>query len=392
MSGAAAAPVPEDDTGKAAFADPAGGPRPSAFAVPVVDIGGWRTGDPAERAAIAIEVDRACREIGFFQVSGHAIDSATIDAALAAMDSFFALDRPAKDACLPPGPEINRGYAPSGSEGLSYTLGLDTPPDLLEAFIVGPDHPDLDDPAVAGERDGVFAPNLWPTGLAGFREPIAAYFDAASALAHDLAEIAAVALGLDPSYFDPFLTHSTETMRLNFYERAAGAPAPLPDQSRLGAHTDYGVLTVLYADPVPGLELLDRDGRWHGVVPAPGAFIVNLGDLLAQWTNDRWRSSLHRVVPPPATSAGPARRRSLAFFLDGNHDARIECLPTCTSADRPARYAPILAGEHLAAKVLGGRTLSVDPLHAAADTIGDRRDAASTPATPPHQHDHHQSL
>jgi isopenicillin N synthase-like dioxygenase len=142
----------------------------------------------------------------------------------------------------------------------------------------------------------------------------------------------------------------------------------------MGAHTDYGIVTVLHADQVPGLEIVGPDGDWHGVVPPDGAFLVNLGDLLAQWTNDRWRSTLHRVTPPPSMVDGPAVRRSMAFFHDGNYDAVIECLPTCASPDNPSRYPPVVAGEHLMAKLLGPRTLTASE---ATSTAGARMDAVT---------------
>jgi isopenicillin N synthase-like dioxygenase len=141
------------------------------------------------------------------------------------------------------------------------------------------------------------------------------------------------------------------------YERRAGDSEPEPDQQRMGAHTDYGIVTVLWADGTPGLQVYGDDGVWHHVAPEPGALLVNLGDMTAEWTNDRWRSTLHRVVPP--TGPGPARRRSTAFFFDGNWDALIECVPTCTDADHPPKYPPVQAGEHLMAKLMGPRTLRV---------------------------------
>ncbi len=138
---------------------------------------------------------------------------------------------------------------------------------------------------------------------------------------------------------------------------------------RMGAHTDYGMVTVLYADPVPGLQIVGPDGHWHDVVPEPGALVVNLGDMTAQWTNDRWRSTLHRVVPPTSSVDGPARRRSVALFFDANYDAIVECVPTCTDADHPRRYPPVVAGEHLMAKIMGPRTfVPTDAVH----TTGDR--------------------
>jgi isopenicillin N synthase-like dioxygenase len=124
---------------------------------------------------------------------------------------------------------------------------------------------------------------------------------------------------------------------------------------------------VLYAEPVAGLQIVAPDGDWIDVMPADDALVINLGDLTAQWTNDQWRSTVHRVVPPSVS--GPAVRRSAAFFLDGNWDALIECLPTCTSATDPPRYPPVTAGDHLMAKLMGPRLLRASD---ATDTSGNR--------------------
>jgi len=132
---------------------------------------------------------------------------------------------------------------------------------------------------------------------------------------------------------------------------AADLADPQPNQMRMGAHTDNGSITVLLADPVPGLQICDGEGRWHDVVPSPGSFVVNVGDLLAEWSNDRWWSTLHRreqgriVVPSPGTTDGPVRRRSVAWFQQPNWDAVIECLPTCADESNPPRYAPVTSGD-----------------------------------------------
>jgi isopenicillin N synthase-like dioxygenase len=139
----------------------------------------------------------------------------------------------------------------------------------------------------------------------------------------------------------------------------------------MGAHTDYGIVTVLYADRVPGLQIVGPDGAWHDVMPAEQALLVNLGDLLAQWTNDRWRSTLHRVVPPAHGADGRSSRRSVAFFHDGNYDAMIECLPTCCGPENPPKYPAVRAGDHLMAKLLGPRTFTASD---ATSTAGDRLD------------------
>jgi isopenicillin N synthase-like dioxygenase len=330
-----------------------------AVVVPVVDVSGWNQGSVEVRAAIALAVDEGCRSVGFLQVVGHSIGARVIDGLLTAADALFAAPLAEKLTWVPSSPEVNRGYAAKGTEGLSYSIGEASPPDLFEAFNIGPDVVPNTSEYQARIHD-LFAPNIWPRGdsFGVVRSQIVSYFDAAALQARMLTQIFAVALGLDEDFFTQRTTHSTDTLRINHYSRDAGEPDPIDGQMRMGAHTDYGIVTVLYADAVPGLQIMGADGTWADVLPLPGALLVNLGDLLAEWTNDRWRSTLHRVVPPPRSSDGPVRRRSVAFFHDGNHDALVECLPTCVSADNPAKYPPVLAGDHLMAKLMGPRTMT----------------------------------
>jgi isopenicillin N synthase-like dioxygenase len=334
--------------------------------VPVIDL---------ESPDAPKQIDAACRDIGFLSVVNHGIPDAVIQRMLAASDAFFAMPPADKLALVPPTPDNDRGYAAKGSESLYQSLGHeDVPTDLFEAFNVGPDiGPDgwpEGDPRHGLNEPLFTSGNLWPSqnSQSELRPALMAYFEQAKALSHRLTDLFASALDLPLDYFEAFTDHATDTMRVNRYERAAGEPEPLTGQQRMGAHSDYGVLTVLYADRVPGLQIVGPDDKWHDVMPAPSALLVNLGDLLAQWTNDHWRSTLHRVVPPPRSADGPNLRRSVAFFHEGNFDARIECLPTCVTADRPARYAPVLAGEHLLAKLMGPRTLTASS--AASTTSG----------------------
>jgi len=309
---------------------------------------------------------KACAELGFFEITGHGVSQEVIDEAFEALDAFFALPLEEKLRWRPPAREIDRGYAPMGSEGFAYSLGQETPADLVEAFVAGCDSPP------AGELpqevlESFFAPNIWPERPAGMREALLGYFDQARAVAHKVTRVLAVALGLPEDFFEEFTDHSTDTLRLNHYNPPPGLE-PLPGQMRLGAHTDYGVVTVLAADPVPGLEILGPHGEWLGVVPNPGRLLVNLGDLMAQWTNDRWRSTLHRVVPTDLEGRPVARRRSIATFHDGNYDAVVACLPTCQGPDEPPRYPPVVAGAHLRAKFVGPRTFT--PSKATSTTSG----------------------
>jgi len=337
-------------------------------AIPVIDLTGWR-GTPQDRLEVGRQVDAAAREYGFFQIVGHRLPPDRISALVEASNEFFALPLETKRQCTPDDPSINRGYAARGTEALSYSIGRDAPPDLFEAFNIGEDDVDYSDPFYAAQRDGAFAPNIWPSWESNLRAALVEYFDAARDVALTLTDVFAVALDLPEGWFTPYVDRSTTTMRSIRYERRAGEDDPLPGQQRMGAHTDYGIVTVLWAEPVAGLQIVGPSGDWIDVIPADGALVINLGDLTAQWTNDQWRSTVHRVVPPTGDGRGPAVRRSAAFFLDGNWDALIECLPTCCSAAVPPRYPPVLAGEHLVSKLMGPRLLRPS---VATDTAGDR--------------------
>ncbi|HEY7627321.1 MAG TPA: 2-oxoglutarate and iron-dependent oxygenase domain-containing protein [Ilumatobacteraceae bacterium] len=336
--------------------------------IPIIDIAPW-WGTRQEQVAVGRAIDRAAREFGFFQIVGHRLPRQRIEAMLAASDAFFALPLDVKRRSTPVDPSINRGYAARGTEALSYSLGREAPPDLFEAFNIGDDNVDATDPFYAAELRGVFAPNIWPDEAPQLRPALVGYFEAARQVALTLTDIFAVALDLPDGWFAPYVDRSTTTMRSIRYERRAGDSDPLPGQQGMGAHTDYGIVTVLYAEPVGGLQIVGPGGDWIDVMPAADALVINLGDLTAQWTNDRWRSTVHRVVPPAVAGGETIVRRSAAFFLDGNWDAVIECLPTCTDPDHPPRYAPITAGQHLVAKLIGPRTLRPSD---AVDTSGDR--------------------
>ena len=142
-------------------------------------------------------------------------------------------------------------------------------------------------------------------------------------------------------------------MRLNNYSLPVGSVVDTVPTG-MGEHTDYGIVTVLYADQVPGLQVLASDGTWNDVSPADGALLINLGHVTARWTNERWLSTLHRVKPP-VVDGTIARRCSVAFFHDGNIDALIETIPSCVDAQHPNLYPPITVGEHLSKKLAGSR-------------------------------------
>ncbi len=327
--------------------------------VPIIDIAGFETGRAAVRRAIAQQVDRAARGVGFMQVTGHDVPYSAIEGLTRAMDGFFGLSLEEKLACRPPSAVVNRGYSSPGSERLSYSLGVATPADLFEAFNIGAaasDFPGFDLPLES------YPENIWPVRPPDFQDGVLGWFGHAGALARRLTRIFAVALDLPEDYFAAFQERSIDVLRLNNYQAPRGGVALEPGQMGMGGHTDFGIVTVLWADPVtPGLQIQDGQGAWHDVVPAPGALLVNLGDMLARWTNDRWVSTMHRVAPSIDAQGRAIRRRSAAYFHDGAADAVVSCLPTCADADRPPLYGPVTVAQHIAAKLAGSRGLTLNP-------------------------------
>lgn len=332
--------------------------RDGLLTVPVIDISSFRMpyADADAREKVVRQVDEAARTVGFMQITGHGIQRVTLDGLTTAMDAFFALDPETKARYRCP-PGINRGYTPPKAEALANSLGLRSAADLFEALNVGATAADYQDRSLP---EDVYAPNVFPAEVPGFEEAVMQWFTAAGGVARTMVKIFGAALGGDPEYFSSRTDHSIDVLRMNNYTLPDPGLGLDEDQLGMGAHTDYGIVTVLWADPVPGLEILGADGCWHPVQPAGGALLVNLGDALARWTNDEWISTMHRVTPPCVDGAR-VPRRSAAFFHDGNVDAVIECLPGCASAGNPPKYEPVTVGDHLAAKLAGSRGGTLNP-------------------------------
>ena len=307
---------------------------------PLVDLEQFRR-DDAARMRVASAIDRACRTSGFFLVTGHGIDPSLIRRMREVTHAFFTMPLEEK-LRYRHGDEIGCvGYAPMKE----FALDAAALPDLSEGFNIT--SPDI--PAAAAEAPALartfFRGNVWPDAPADFRHTWEKFYRAASALGRELMSACAVALRLPASHFESALDHEISHLTCKFYPEQPEPPPP--GQFRAAPHTDFGALTLLLTERRPGgLEVLDPDGRWRPVDAPEDTFIANLGDLMAQWTNDLWRSTVHRVVNPPPAAGTQARRLSLVFFQQPNHDALIECLPGCRSADRPARHARTTSGEH----------------------------------------------
>jgi len=323
--------------------------------VPVIDVSPFLAGAADGKRAVARAIGRACEDIGFFTIVGHGVAPALVRQMHDVSRAFFDLPVEEKQRVRRPKPEQSRGYIGVGEENLAY--GLDQPAtDLKEFFAIGPvDVPD--EPYYTGAAAyPSFAPNLWPARPPGLRAIYVAYYRAMERLAGDLMRAFALALDLPEAFFRDKTDRHISGIRVINYPDQPQAPAP--GQLRAGPHSDYGALTILKTENVPGgLQVLNRAGLWVDVEPVAESFVINLGDLMMHWTNDRWISTLHRVVNPPRDRALGSRRQSIVFFHQPNYDALIECLPGCSTPHNPPKYPPITSGAHRLRKFL--KTVSV---------------------------------
>jgi len=315
--------------------------------IPTIDIAPFLHGGADDKARVAAEVDKACREIGFLVVSGHDVPDALIDAMHGMSDDYFALPHWEKMRHKIPADRL-RGYSPSEHHSLAYSMDEETPEDLREAFNMGPFDHALDEYHFGEGGARYFAPNIWPDRPGNMRQLCEEYFREMEKLAGTLMRIFALALGLDETFFEDKTDKHITNFCINHYP--AQAEPPKEKQLRGGAHCDYGSLTIVHTDTdIGGLQVFRKDGTWETVPRIAGSFAINIGDLMAEWTNDQWVSTLHRVTNPPRDKAHLSKT-SLLFFHQPNYDAAVECLPNCHGADNPPKYAPTTSGEHIIAK------------------------------------------
>ena len=315
--------------------------------IPLVDLEPWFAGTEDDRRALAATVDSHLRRCGFLVVINHGIDPAVLDAMRSAAREFFHQPKTQKGTVVPDEDGLYRGWIGPGREPNAATYGIATPPDLKETFAFGTVEPLTD--ATRATSATLYASNLWPEQPAGFRSAAEEYWRASRVLADELLTLFALALGLEPNAIVEHCRATTATGNMNWYwpHRYSAAEA---GEYRIGPHTDFGTITILDREPgLGGLQVRDDDGSWIDAPIVHGSLTVNTGDMLRQWTNDRWCSNEHRVLPP-SVDAPDEELISLVFFHEPDADAKIAPFPTCVSETNPARYDPIMSKDYLAEK------------------------------------------
>jgi len=296
--------------------------------LPVFDAG--QLGDPAVIRAL----NAACEGAGFFYLSGHGVGDDILGAAQEQTRLFFALPLADRMAISLDKSDCHHGYETMQAQ----TMVAGALPDLKEGFYigneVGPDHPHV--------RAGYFnqGPNQWPAALPAFRPAMEAYFAALANLASRLMGAMARSLGLAADHFAPFCADAMCALRLLHYPPQP--PNPRPGEHGCGEHTDWGCLTLLWQDEAGGLQVRNGAG-WIDAPPIPGTFVVNIGDMFARWTNDRYRSTMHRVV-----NRSGRDRYSMPFFFEGNPGHKVSAVAGCVLPGEAPRYEAITVSDHLA--------------------------------------------
>lgn len=307
--------------------------------VPVVDFSPFHTGDELGKRAVASEIGAACEGIGFFYLTNHGVSDETTEGIFSAAKRFFGqpLERRMDPATLISAVH-SRGYQPVGARFYPDTVA----PDQMEAFKFQRELPPNDPDIIAGDR--IQQPNKWPVGLPGWRDALLGYFEAVDGVAANLLRAFALALNLEEDYFLGFYGKPLTQASLLHYP-----PAP-PTEGLYGnrPHLDETAFTIVLQDDVSGLEVETQSGRWAMAPPVDGSFVINIGDYMARWTNDRYRSTRHRVV-----NRSGAERYSVPYFAIPDFDAVIECLPTCQGPGNPQKYEPLRVGPAIQAKFSG---------------------------------------
>ena len=293
------------------------------------------------RRELAKQIDEICQNIGFFIIIGHSIDETIQNDMMKVSKEFFHFPLSIKRE-ITGSEDYPYGYNGLNDENLS--LGYEKSssslflPDLKESFSIGPEH----EQKIRWPKKPLSMPSIWLN-----------YYEECHRLSQHLYRLFALALNLDEHWFDKKITEHRSALRSLYYPSFSSSLSK--NQYRSSAHTDYGAFTILKQDSIQGLQIQNRqDGKWIDVSSIENSFVINLGDLMSRWTNDRWRSTPHRVIAPSNMNNDNQypSRQSIAFFCQINPNEVVTCIPTCSYQDKPPKYPPIKSWDLIMQKYL----------------------------------------
>ncbi|KAL4072127.1 hypothetical protein J3A83DRAFT_4239204 [Scleroderma citrinum] len=315
---------------------------PDSAAIPVIDISN-ATGTQEQKTVLARKIKTACMEDGIFYVTGHGIPEETIDNVFSAMRAYFSLPLETKMKLYHKRSGNFRGYGPL----LDSNIEPSNRGDLLEGFGAGWQElfPDENDEKKENSSHAKPGANVWPSEPAPFRKAYLNYYHAAVGVGRMLYRLFALALDLPETYFDDKTNDLATNMRTLHYPPQTG---PVNDGIvGLGAHTDFECFTILWQEPgIQALQVLNSEMRWINATPIPGTLVVNIADLLARWTNDVFKSPVHRAI-----NRSGVPRYSIALFFGADSQVQIEPVPSCISSEQPPKYEIISVGDYVQKRI-----------------------------------------
>ncbi len=304
--------------------------------IPLIDLGGNLDPDQPAARSSASALYEALSSIGFAYIVGHGIPIAVRDAAFAASRDFHTSPLEHKQSLNING--FHRGYMGLATSTIvTSSVARVTRPNMSESLMLMHELP-ADDPGLLAGLP-MQGPNQWPGWIEDFRPRVEGFTHAVDAVSRYIIQLVALSLDLPARALDHYFVHPTTFLRMLHYP-----PQPPQENEQMGSapHTDYGIITLLAQDNSGGLQVRPRGGDWIDAPPLPDAYVLNVGDMLARWTNNRFVSTPHRVI-----NRSGGDRYSLPYFLDPSMDALIECLPTCTNPERPPQYPAVRYGDYL---------------------------------------------
>ncbi|KIJ62668.1 hypothetical protein HYDPIDRAFT_135856 [Hydnomerulius pinastri MD-312] len=308
--------------------------------IPIIDFTNARSSDPALRRSLAAEIRDACVNVGFFYIKNHGIPEEVINTTIGGAKEYFALPLETKMKLDIHGSPNFKGY--------TALLGENTNPenrgDLHEGFDLGWEPADCTDDSQVREDGSMTGANVWPENLPGFRKDVLAYYHAAVQLGLTLFPLFALALNLPENFFEDKVTKPAAIMRLLHYPPQPARP--MEGVQGIGAHTDYECFTILWQDKYPALQVMNTNGKWIDAVPIPGTLVLNLGDQFARWTNDVFKSTVHRAI-----NASGSERYSMPLFFGTDYEVKLEPIPGCVTAENPAKYEVATAGDYVKSRL-----------------------------------------
>ncbi|KAG8907719.1 hypothetical protein FRB99_002515 [Tulasnella sp. 403] len=287
--------------------------------IPIIDIGNMTNSDFRLRKDVAMKIRDACINVGFFYITNHGVDQSLIDSVVAQAKRFFDLPLENKMLIDISKSKNFKGYTPV----LGENVNPENRGDLHEGFDMGWEDPQTGSTDWTGDMGG---DNVWPSDIPGFREELLRYYYTIVHLGKTLFRLFALALELPEDFFNDKTKRPAAIMRLLHYPPQVG---PVDDK-----------------DNVAALQVQNTDGQWVNAVPIPGTFVINIGDQLARWTNDVFKSTPHRAI-----NRSGIRRYSIPLFFGTDYEVKLEPLPSCVSETRPPRYDIVTAGEYVKSRL-----------------------------------------